>query len=299
MRIFTKHGVGAAWNSAMPAMLCVVLGAMAVPLQAQDMPLRTPDAETVSTGVLRAQTGFDFLQDQTFPLSGLSGDLTSVGDIDLRLGVGQIAEVELQGAIQQYLSIQSQTTSSVTLSLPNPNSTNDTGDYSLWTKIHIVDEQGRRPAIAFRFGYEMPNTNQARGIGTNTTNVYAEAILEKHFWQLDAFGNLGIGILQSPLSLFSQNDELLYGLAFRYPLPRRMTLLGEVNGRYSTRSITPGLIGTESESQARLGMQIRALGFRWDLGGIAGLTKYDPSSGFTLGVSRDVRVFHLPPVYQQ
>jgi hypothetical protein len=260
---------------------------------AQDQPLLTPDAETVPTGVIRTGVGFDFLQGDTFPLSGLSGDLTSLGDLDLRLGVGQIVEVELQGAIQQYLTIQNQTTSFVTLQLPNSNSTNDTGDYSLWTKIHIAGEHGRRPAFAFRFGFLLPNTNQARGIGTNTTNVYAEGIVEKHFRQLDTFGDLGIAILQSPLALFSQNDELLYGVAFRYPLQRRIIVLGEVSGRYSSRGISQGLIGTNSTSQARVGVQLKAGGFRWDLAGIAGLTKYDPSSGFTFGVSRDFVIFRL------
>lgn len=274
-------------------LLCFACVVFAIPARAQDQPLQTPDAETVPAGVLRSQAGFDFLQNETFPLSGLTGDLTSVGDLDLRLGVGQIVEVELEGAIRQYLTIESQTTSNIPLQLPSNNYTSDTGDYSLWTKIHIAGEHGHRPAFAFRFGFLLPNTNQARGIGTNTTNVYAEAIAEKHFWALDVFADAGIGILQSPLALFSQNDELLYGVAFRYPVQRRLTLLGEVNGRYDSRKASTGLIGTESSSEARLGFQLRAAGLRWDVAGIAGLNKYDPTSGFTFGVSRDFAIFRL------
>ena len=42
---------------------------------AQDLPLQTADAEVMAPGTVRTQIGFDFLQDVTFPLSGLSGDL--------------------------------------------------------------------------------------------------------------------------------------------------------------------------------------------------------------------------------
>ena len=267
--------------------LCVFLS----DLNAQNRPLRTADAEVVPPGTLRAQVGFDFLQDQSFPLSGLSGDLTSVGVVDLRMGVGKMVEVELQGAVQNFLDIKKQGASFVPLSLTGPNSTHDVGDFSLSTKIRIFPESGRRPSLAMRFGFTMPNSNQARGIGTNTTDVFALFILQKHFGKLDLFGNLGVAILQSPNALFSQNDVLLYGGAFAYPVYRRLNVVGEVAGRHSTRSINASLVGTESRSQARLGFQIVAGGFQWDVAGIAGLTKVDAHSGFTFGVSKDVHLF--------
>jgi hypothetical protein len=124
---------------------------------------------------VRTQVGFDFLQNETFPLSGLTGDLTSLRDLDLRLGVGQSVEVELQGAIQQYLTIQSETTSNITLQLPISTSTNDTGDYSLWIKVHIAGERGHRPALAFRFGFQLPNPP-----GTRHRNQHNECIRGRH-----------------------------------------------------------------------------------------------------------------------
>jgi hypothetical protein len=272
--------------------LCLLLGLLASRLAAQDRPLRTPDAETVPQGTLRAQVGFDFLQDADFPLSGLSGDLSSVGVTDLRLGVGRTVEVELEGAVQNFLQVKREVPGPVTAVLTSPDSTHGVGDFSLWTKVRIVGETAHRPAIAFRFGYQMPNSDQTRGIGTNTTNVFAELILEKHLRQLKLFGDLGLGILQAPNTKFSQNDVLLYGGAFLYPLERRVNIAGEIAGRYSARSVTPALIGTENHSQARLGFEIFAGGFRWDAAAIAGLAQHDPSSGFTFGVSRDVRLFH-------
>jgi len=259
---------------------------------AQDRPLRTTDAETVPAGTLRSEIGFDFLQDVGFPLSGLRGDLTSVGVVDLRMGVGKIAEIEVEGAIQNFLDVKSQGTSFVpNLSLTGINSTHDTGDFTLATKVRLLKNEGSRPGLAFKFGFVMPNSNQARGIGTNTTNVFALIALEEQIRKLSVFGNLGIEILEAPNALFSQNDVLIYGGAFKYPIHRRVNIVGEVNGLYSSRTINDALVGTQSTGQARLGLQIMAGGFTWDLAGIRGLNKYDPRSGFTFGLSKDFHLF--------
>lgn len=260
--------------------------------RAQDRPLRTADTETVPAGTLRAEIGFDFLQDVGFPLSGLRGDETSVGVIDLRMGVGKIAEIEVEGAIQNFLDVKAQGTSFVpNLSLTGVNSTHDTGDFTLATKIRLLKNEGLRPGLAFKFGFVMPNSNQARGIGTNTTNVFAMIALQEQIRKLSVFGNLGLEILQAPNALFTQNDVLIYGGAFKYPIHRRVNLVGEVNGLYSSRSVNDALIGTQSMGQARLGLQIMAGGFTWDLAGIRGLNKYDARSGFTFGISKDFHLF--------
>jgi hypothetical protein len=270
--------------------LCVAF-CLAVPrLRAQSLPLRTPDANIVPTGVLRAQGGFDFLQNIDYPLSGLSGDLTSMGVLNMRLGVGQRTEVQLQGTVQNFLQVHGRVPAPVTPVLTGANSTNDVGDFSLWTKLLLLREH-RAPAVAFRFGFLMPNTNQARGIGNNATNVYASVILQKHIGRLKAFGDTGIGILQSPNAKFSQNDELLYGGALSYPLNRRAHVVAEVAGRYSSRALTPALYGTESRAEGRMGLVVSGGGFQWDMAAILGVYPNDPSTGFTFGVSRDLRIF--------
>jgi hypothetical protein len=258
----------------------------------QDRPLRTTDAETVPAGDLRAQIGFDFLQDVGFPLSGLRGDETSVGVLSVRMGISKIAEVEVEGAIQNFLDVKSQGASFVpNLQLTGVNSTHDTGDFALSTKIRIIKPSGKKPGLAFRFGFIMPNSNQARGIGTNTTNVFALVALEEQIQKLKLIGDLGIEILQAPNALFTQNDVLMYGAGFSYPIHKRVNLVGEVNGLYSSRSINDALIGTQSTGQGRLGLQINLGGFTWDLAGIRGINKYDPRSGFTFGVTKEFHLF--------
>ena len=278
------------------AVLLVSLLVMARPAAAQDRPLQTSDAEVVAPGTMRAEVGFDFLQDVTIPLSGLRGDMTNISAIDVRTGIGKIVEIQVQGMIQEFLSIKQQGASFVTLNFPNSNSTHDVGDFSVWTKILLLSEEGHRPAVAFRFGFQMPNSNETKGIGNNATNIYSEVILEKHFGKLTTFGDLGIAILTSPNALYSQNDELIYGGAFRYSLNKRASLVGEVAGLYSPRKITPALLGTESRGQGRFGVQIMAGGLIWDFAAIAGLTKNDPHTGFTFGVSKDIQLFNRTKV---
>ncbi len=259
---------------------------------AQDRPLRTTDVETVPAGEVRVEVGFDFLQDVGFPLSGLRGDETSVGVLNVRMGISKIAEIEVEGAIQNFLDVKSQGASFVpNLSLTGVNSTHDTGDFALATKIRIVRPSGKKPGLAFRFGFIMPNSNQARGIGTNTTNVFALIALEEQIQKLKLMGDLGIEILQAPNALFTQNDVLMYGAGFSYSVHRRVNLVGEVNGLYSSRSINDALIGTQSTGQARFGLQINAGGFTWDLAGIRGIHKFDPRSGFTFGVTKEFHLF--------
>jgi hypothetical protein len=260
--------------------------------RAQDRPFRTTDVETVPAGEVRAEVGFDFLQDAGFPLSGLRGDETSVGVINLRFGISKIAEVELEGAIQNFLDVKSRGASFVpNLSLTGVNSTHDTGDFALSTKIRFIRPSGKKPGLAFRFGFIMPNSNQARGIGTNTTNVFAMFALEEQLQKLKLMGDLGVEILQAPNALFTQNDVLMYGAGFSYPIHKRVNIVGEVNGLYADRRINTALIGTQSTGQARFGLQINAGGFTWDLAGIRGLNKYDPRSGFTFGVTKEFHLF--------
>ena len=273
------------------ALAAVALMAVALPGMAQNRPLSGPDAEIVPADTLRVQLGFDFLQDLRYPLSGLSGDQINVGVLDLRLGLGDMVEVELSGAVRQFLQINSRGPSLVSLDLTESNSTHDVGDFSLLTKVRILGEGERRPALAARFGFTMPNTNQARGIGNNSMGVSVEAIAQRHIGRLRLFGSLGLAILSAPNEPHTQNDELLYGLGIAHPVGERLTLVGEVAGRYSTREIDARLAGTESRAQWRFGMQVMACGIQWDAAGIAGVYRNDPRIGLTFGISRDFRLF--------
>ena len=258
---------------------------------AQQRPLVTEDVDIIKPGVIRIETGFEFLQNQRFLLSGLRGDVTRLADTRLSFGLASNVEFQIEWTFQNFLSITSRGPSAIPLKLgANEADTNDVGDARLWMKIKLRNESRVAPALGFRFGAELPNSNQARGIGTNTTNFYGVILAEKRFGEkLNVFGNLGLGILTAPLEATSQNDVLLYGLAGSYLASDRVNIVGEVNGFHSTRKHAP--LGTEDFSEARLGAQIRALGVRWYAAGIFGTSKRAPRTGLAIGITYDWDAF--------
>lgn len=275
----------------------VFLALVSLPAFAQQRPLVTEDVEPVKPGAVRFEAGFDFLQNKDYPVSGLNGDLGRLGVVSLTFGLASNVEAEVGGAIRNHLRINRQfRTSSVPLQFsPTANSTSDTGDFYLATKIKLRSETRRAPGLGFRFGVELPNSNQSRGIGLNQTNFFATALVAKSLGKARLIGNLGLGILSGPIdasgniSPFTQNDVALFGLAATYQFNSRFTLVSEVNGRYSARRNPP--LGTESDGAARLGFRIRAGGLFWDVAGIRGVYPHSESGGVTFGVTYQVGVF--------
>jgi hypothetical protein len=268
------------------------ISASAVMARGQQRPLLTEDVDVVKPGIIRVETGFEFVQDIRFPLSGLRGDMTKLLDTRLSFGLSPMVEFQIEWTPQSFLSIKGRGPTPLDLKLgANAADTNDVGDVTMWMKIKLRQETRIAPSLGFRFGVQLPNSNQARGIGTNTMNAYATVNAGKKFagGRLNVFGNLGLGILQAPLSNFTQNDVLLYGLAGIYRLSDRVNLVGEVNGMHSTRKAAP--LGTEDFSEARVGAQIRALGLRFNAAGIFGLSDRAPKTGITIGVTYDWQAF--------
>lgn len=279
------------------AIALIFLLALAQSAGAQQRPLITEDVDIIPPGTLRIEAGLDFLQGAKYPVSGLTGDLTRVGVLGISIGLAPNVEFQIEGVAQDFLSINTRGTSAIPLSLaPGANSTNGPGDFTLWTKIKLRAETRRGPSIGFRVGVGLPNSNQARGIGLNQTNAYGSFLVGKKFGRngrLNTFGNLGIAILTAPTALFSQNDVLTYGAAGIFRLNKQFSFAGEVNGRANTRP-GGGPLGTESQSEARLGMQIRASGLRFDFAGIKGLTSFTHDTGFTVGVTYDTPSIFAP-----
>jgi hypothetical protein len=270
---------------------------LSLAVRPQQRPLITEDVDIIPPGSMRIEAGLDFLQGAKFPASGLTGDLTRVGVIGVTIGFAPNVEFQIEGVAQNFLSINSRGASAIPLLLaPGANSTNDTGDFILWTKFKLRSETRRGPSLGFRVGVGLPNSNQARGIGLNQTNAYGSILIGKKFGRngrLNTFGNLGVAILTAPTQLFSQNDVLTYGAAGIFRLNKQFSIAGEVNGRANTRP-GDGPLGTESQSEARLGMQIRASGLRFDFAGIKGLTRFTHDSGFTVGVTYDTPSIFAP-----
>ncbi len=180
--------------------------------RAQQRPLITEDVDIIPPGSVRIEAGLDFLQGAKFPASGLTGDLTRVGVIGVTIGFAPNVEFQIEGVAQNFLSINSRGASAIPLSLaPGANSTNDTGDFILWTKFKLRSETRRGPSLGFRVGVGLPNSNQARGIGLNQTNAYGSILVGKKFGR--------DGRLQHVREYWNCNFDCAYGVVF----PKRCT----------------------------------------------------------------------------
>lgn len=252
----------------------------------QHRPLKADDAETLETGRIRAEVGVEFLQDQGYSLSGLRGNLIRLGVAAVHMGVGEFAEFQMSGVIQDYLSITSRDEPVVPPEVSG-DATSDFGNLVLGTKLKLAGEKGKRPAMAFKFAVELPNANQGSGLGNDETEFYASLLFKKHFGGTQIMADLGLAILGSPVNPGSQTDSLTYGAAAVIPVHPGVNLVAEISGRQGPSDRA----GNENKTQARAGIQLRTGGIRWDAGVVAGFQEYDPNSGIVFGMTYEFQAF--------
>ncbi len=257
-----------------------------LPLRAQQRPFLTDDPNPVALGLVRTGLGIEFMQGQRFPLSGLEGDLTRVGVANVQVGVGEFAEFQISGVLQNFLSVTRRTEAALPPDFAG-NATSDFGDLVLGSKFRFAREKGARPAIGFKFAVQLPNASNESGLGTDETDFFAALLFSKHLGETQLLGNVGLAILGSAVQPNTQSDQLSYGFGIIVPMHRNISLIGDLHGRRG-----PERLGSESRAQARMGLQIRAGRLVWDLAGIAGLGKYDADTGVALGVTIDLQAFN-------
>jgi hypothetical protein len=258
---------------------------------AQQRSLLTEDVDIVKTGHLRLQAGADVFQDQRFGLSGLRGNFTRPMVVGVNVGVNSNVGFSIEGSLRNVLSISQRGPSAIPLSVPaGASSTSDVGDFTLSTKIKVRERTARAPSLGLKLSVQLPNSDQSRGIGLNTTNVAGTVLVGEKFLKgrLSTFGNIGLGILTSAVDLGAQHDVLIYGVGGIYEISKRFDALAEISGRYNPRQSVPGL---ESLAQVRVGARRRAGDFLWDLAGIVGLSAFSPRRGITVGVTYEFNAF--------
>jgi len=273
----------------------VLIGILIFPFSAygQQRPLRTDDAEILDAGRVRTEIGVEFLQDQSYSLSGLTGDLMRLGVASIHVGVGEYAEFQLSGIAQDFLSVTSRTEAVIPPTFTG-DSTNDFGNIVLGTKLKFFEEKGRRPAMAFKFAVELPNAKPDSGLGTSETQFYSSLLFKKRVGRAQFLADLGFAILGSPVEAGRQTDPLTYGFGAIVAVHRSLNLVAEINGRHGPS----GRVGNENQSQVRAGVQFSTGKIRWDLAGVAGLKDFDPKSGIVVGITYEFQAFNrkAPPI---
>ena len=272
----------------------IILLATARPGFAQQRPLATEDPETVGSGLILLEGGFEYQNDLFYPVSGLTGDLLRIGTIGVSLGISSIAELQIDGGIVQRLTVTDRELAPLSGELTyTGDHTKDFEDIVIGTKVRLVSEAAGRPAIALRFATRLPNASTESGIGLDTTDFFLSGILGKTVQSIRVVGNLGIAVLTDPTRGYRQNDVMTYGMSLARAVKQGVEIVGEVNGRWSTRNHdTPP--GTDSRSIMRVGGRFTKGTVRIDGGLLVGLTSRDPSYGFTAGFTWVFNGFTVP-----
>ena len=80
---------------ALSAILILNFAFCIAPATAQQRPLQTEDPETIGSGRVLIEAGFDYNRDVILPVSGLRGNTFAVPTLGVSLGVSSIAEIQM------------------------------------------------------------------------------------------------------------------------------------------------------------------------------------------------------------
>lgn len=274
------------------AALALVL--LSRPSAAQQRPLVTEDPEPIGAGRVLIEAGVDSARKVRYPASGLTGNLWRMPTIGISIGLSSIAELQIDGGPFNRLSITNRASGPLRdLMTATGATTSDVEDIVVATKIRMVQETGSHPSFSMRFATKLPNAENESGLGTDTTDFYASLLSGMTVQSLRLVGNVGVGILADPVQGNRQNDVLTYGASVARALTDHAEMVGELNGRVSTRAGGP-FPGTETRGRLNLGGRYTHGPVRFDGSVFVGLTSIDPTIGFSAGLTYVFNAFNVP-----
>ena len=276
-------------------MVAGVLFAHAASAGAQQRPLVTEDPETIGSGLVLIEGGFDEQHDVFYPASGLEGNLLRLPTLGVSFGLSSIAELQIDGGLYNRLNVTSRAPAPLSPLLDfDGDTTHDVEDIVIATKVRLLSETAGRPAFALRFATRLPNASNESGLGLDTTDFFVSTLFGKTVQSIRFVGNAGLGILADP----TRRDAPERCVHLRR-VGRPGGQAGARNRRRGQRpASTPAVASRRSAPSTRgafrFGGRFTAHTVRVDAGVIIGLTSADPSVGFTAGVTWVFKGFHDP-----
>jgi hypothetical protein len=263
------------------------------PAAGQQRPFDTQDPEPIGAGRALVESGVMYAHNESYPLSGLQGNLWQLPVLGFVVGLSPIADFQLTGGPYNLLDITERRPAPLAgLVTAAGQTTHAVEDVVIGTKIRLVPEAARRPGVGFRFGVRLPNAKHESGMGQDTTDFSASLLAGKTIGPARVVGNAGFTIMSEPLDPAKQNDVVTYGVSLAHSLSHGAEVLGEVNGRWSTRhGVAP--VGTESRGTAKVGGRYAIGSIRLDAAVLFGMTSIDPSVGLTVGFTYTFQAFSL------
>ena len=287
---------GRQWSTAWATrvMAVLIVATQAVSAGAQQRPLVTEDPLTVGGGQILIETGVDWARGITFPVSGLRGDLVSGPTIGVSVGVGPIAEIQVDGSIYRQLTITQRIPAPLSNVLSfTGNTTSAVDDFVIATKLRLLNESPGRPAIGLRFATRLPNASNESGLGQDTTDFYASFLMGKTVRSLRIVGNAGVAIVGDPTVAARQEDLLTFGMSLARAVAGGLEMVAEYNGRMNLAASSP-VPGTENRGVARAGLRFTRGPVRFDAAALVGATSSDLDVGATAGLTWVFTAFRMP-----
>jgi len=275
-------------------LLTAALLLLPLSVYAQQRPLVTEDPETIGSGRVLTELGFDYGRDISYPASGLEGNLLRLPLVGVSVGVSSIAEIQIDGGLYNRLSIAERNPAALSdMVTATGDSTSSVEDWSIGMKVRLLSETARRPAFGFRFSTKLPNASNESGLGLDTTDFLASILAAKTVQSVRTVVNVGLGILGDPTRGDRQNDVLTYGFSLARALTDAAEVVGEINGHIDTAEGAPPP-GTGSRGQVRVGARYTVGGWRGDAAILVGVTSRDPGIGFAAGFTYVFDAFTIP-----
>ncbi len=266
----------------------------AAPAAAQQRPLVTEDPETIGGGRILIETGVETARDIFLPGSGLTGNLLKAPTLGVSIGLSSIAELQIDGALYQRLHITGRQAAPLAFKLNfDGDTTRDVDDLTIATKLKIMSERVRRPAIGLRLATKLPNASNETGLGLDTLDFSATVLAGKTRGSTRYVANVGLAILGDAIRGDRQFDVLIYGVSVAQALREGLEVVGEVHGQFQWAWDFPAP-GAESRATFRGGVRYTRGAGRIDAGLLVGTTSRDPGLGVTVGYTHVLDAFSPP-----
>jgi hypothetical protein len=246
---------------------------------AQTHPLLTEEATTGPAGRLVFETGFQAIADEPNYLTGVERARWEGPLLRLVYSAADNVDFGLEWAGRVG-----------TACAPGEPAVSAWGDVTLRAKLRVLRGEGRRPALAARFGVVLPETpfNDEQfnplGLGPNTLRAFVEGLVTAAVGPVRLDGNAGLYLQDEVLRPHEQRDFLSYGLALRWPAKPGLEVLAEFAGRAGLPEP-----GAPRQSEVRVGLRVGRGPVRADAALRRGVIAVQGTWGGTIGLSWTVR----------
>jgi hypothetical protein len=273
--------------------ICLLLVLLADAAAAQQRPLVTEDPETIGAGRILLEGGLEYAHQVEFPVYGLTGNLWRLPSAGVSIGVSSIAEIQIDSGFSRLAVTRREQAPLADLLDIDGDHTSSVEDVIVGTKVRIVSEGTRRPALGLRMATKLPNARNQSGLGTDMTDVSFAVLVGKTLRSVRVVGNVGVAIIGDPTQNAVQYDPTTFGVSLARALTPGVEVVGEFEGRWQAYKSTPQP-GAENRSALRGGMRYTRGAVRVDAGVGTGFGATEPQVSFTAGITWVLDAFRVP-----